>query len=394
MKTFSHVISKPVQKRLCHKVTYVEGIDIIIVMGLKVALIIFSYLLINIFICKPYLPYLSDQNFYYRDMLKIANNYQMIFYDKSYYWALDTLYSRAIGLFGAIFWYLDPYIVTSFINMICSVILAIYATKIYIHLSKDIYISPRILFYAICLSPMINFYSLYILRDVAITCLFVVFIYHMLKNNWLWMGIIILIFIGLRPLMSFFLPIILLLRIGARWFFSLRLWWLWFALFFATIVFILYFVMPNFAMPIIIFLSTEFAIGDIVKGVGMGFMTVDTVSGKTGFLLRIAAADSMLLPFFVYFIFIPSFLRADNEMRIFISLIVIMHLSVAVAYLSLLHSFPGRKLLMFMPIFYIFIFCYFNNRKKEKVSLRYSRFRIKNGFGPMHQVLPRNQCHV
>lgn len=349
--------------------TNVAASDLVIAVALKLLLLIFAYAALRVAFNKPFFPFMWDQQLYYNDILMIKLNPLALLKGNDFYWSNNTLYSRMLGFIGIIFWGVPPFIIAVALNLFCSVLIAIYVVKIYNCFAPESYINTRVIFYTIILSPMLNAYTILILRDTMIVTLFTMFIYYMLKSKFTGMILVSLTLLGLRPLMGLFCPMIYFGRGITRWLLKFRFWWLY--LIILAVVGVTGLMLIGVERVKVAIMFTEKMEGsDVSKMFGMGFLGDDApgVGGKAKLLLRLTAIDSIIVPALVYLTFIPCFRRSNPDMRIFIGLLVVMHLTVALVYISTLKSFPARKLLMLIPLFYATIFYYFNIRKTEKVQ--------------------------
>lgn len=340
--------------------------DIALVIILKLILIAIGYAFLKGYFDKAYFPFMPDQKMYFTDVNKIIENIALLFQRDAYFLSHNTMYSRVVGIAGFIFWFIDPYLVAVLINLACTIITGILAVKIYYLLVNVNYINPRYLFYTICLSPTLNAYSLLVLRDIMIVCFFTLFMYLMIKNNWLGMFLVLCVFVFLRPMLALFFPIIVSLRFVALWTLKSRWWWLWFMIFSLIILIGFYVVGVERILWITNYLDKKFEGDDVARVFGMGFMSgtnQSNISGKTGIIIRLLTADGLLLPIVSYIFFIPSFIKSNRQIRVLISILVVMHFSMGIAYLAAFDSFTGRKLVMFMPTFYALLFYYFNLRR-------------------------------
>jgi len=343
--------------------------DLIIAAALKLLLLAFAYLALRVVFNKQFFPFMWDQQLYYKDILMIQLNPLMLLEGNEHYWSHNTLYSRMLGLIGILFWGMPPFIIAVALNLFFSFIIAIYVVKIYYSIVPESYINPRVIFYTIILSPILNAYTILILRDTMIVALFTMFIYYMMKNKYTGMFLVILAFLGLRPLMGLLCAMIYFSQKVTRWLLKFRLWWLYLAILIAVAWAALMMIGVERVKLAIMYMETMEG-SDISKVFGMGFLDDDAagVSGKAKLLIRLAAIDGIIVPALVYLTFIPSFRRSDRDMRIFLSMIVAMHFGVALIYISTLRSFPARKLQMLIPVFYAALFYYFNLRKTEKMQ--------------------------
>ena len=343
--------------------------DLMIASALKLLLLIFAYLSVTIAFDKPFFPFMMDQNLYYKDILMIQLNPLVLLKGSDSYWANNTLYSRLVGFLGILFWGVPPFIMAVAVNLACSIITAVYVVKIYYCLVSESYINPRVIFYMIVLSPILNAYTVLILRDTMIVTFFTMFIYYMLKNGYTGMFLVSLTLVGLRPLMGLLCVLLYFSRRVARWLVQFRLWWLYLTIL-AVIVMAGLMVIGVERVRVAIMFTERMEGSDVSKIFGMGFLDEDAkgVGGKAKFLIRLTAIDGILIPLLTYLTFIPCFRRSNRDMRIFLSMIVAMHFGVALIYLSALKSFPARKLQMLIPVFYAAVFYYFNLRRGEKLQ--------------------------
>lgn len=375
-------------------------IDIALVIIFKLMLIVVGYALLKGYFDKPYFPFMPDQKMYFTDANKIIENISLLFNRDVYYWSHNTLYSRIVGMVGFVFWFIDLYLVAVLINTACTIIIAIMTIKIYFLFVDKNYINPRYLFYTICLSPTLNAYSMLVLRDIMIVCFFTLFMYLMIKNNWIGMFFVLCIFVFLRPMLAIFFPIIVSLRFAALWTLKSRWWWLWLMIFTTLILFGFYLVGVERILWITNYLDKKFEGDDVARVFGMGFMSdtnQSSISGKMGIIIRLFTADGLLLPIVSYILFIPSFMNSGRQIRVLIFILVVMHFSMGIAYLAAFDSFTGRKLVMFMPTFYALLFYYINLRKnlpKHKKGAVTTRLIWRSVWLPKgSNALPRPQAH-
>lgn len=343
--------------------------DLIIASALKLLLLIFAYATLMIAFNKPFLPFMWDQDLYYKDIMMIKFNPLVLLKGNAAYWSNNTLYPRLLGFLSIFFWAVPPFIIAAAINLACSIITAVFVVKIYYCFVSESYINPRVIFYTIVLSPILNAYTILILRDTMIVTFFTMFIYYMLKNSYRGMIFVTLPMLGLRPLMGLLCAMVYFGRRVTRWLLRFRLWWLYLAIFLVIVVAGLLVVGVERVRLAIMF--TERMEGsDVSKIFGMGFLDMDApgMGGKARLLIRLTAIDGIIIPLLTYVVFIPCFRRSDQDMRIFLSMLVAMHFGVALIYLSTLKTFPARKLQMLIPVFYATVFYYFNLRRGEKMQ--------------------------
>jgi hypothetical protein len=355
----------------------IQLVDLIIAISFKLCLLIFSYVLLKLFFGKPYFPFMVDQAAYYWDINKIMDNANFLFYGDSAYMSINTFYSRLMGIIGLFYFFVEPFIFVVSFNLILSVLIAIYSVRIYNILTPENYISQRVIFYIICLSPMLNVYSLLILRDILITLFCVLFIYYMLRNNLIMMITILALLIFTRPYLAILFIFVVIMRIIANRTFSLSLSWLWFSaiglIVLTILLMILYYIGPDKVSYALNNLENRLEGKDVARIFALGSLTTGQskfVVQSTSVYIRFGTLDSIVLPLFVYLIMIPLFLLANKQLRIFIVTIVIIHLSAAIAYLTALNSFTARKLLMVIPLFYVLVFSFLNIRRKRHFDMR------------------------
>jgi hypothetical protein len=352
-------------------------VDLIIVGLLKLCLMIFSYAVLKFYFGKPYFPFMVDQAAYYWDINKIMDNASFLLNSDASYMTINTFYSRLLGLIGLFFLFADKFIIVCSVNLILSVLIAIYSVRIYDMLVPESYLSKRLLFYIICLSPMLNVYSLLILRDILITFFCVMFIYYMLKNNLIMMAIILALLVFIRPYLAILFLFVLITKEIANRTFSLRLSWLWFSaiglLLLISLVMILNYFGPDKVSYALNNLENRLEGKDVARVFALGALTMEASKNTvltTSIYIRIGTIDSIILPFIVYLIIIPLFIKADKQFRIFIVTIIVIHISAAIAYLTTFNSFTARKLLMVIPLFYVLAFSFLNFRRKKYYDKR------------------------
>jgi hypothetical protein len=351
-------------------------IDLIIVSLLKICLLTFSYLVLIFYFGKPYFPIMVDQVVYYSDITRIMDDATFLLKPDSLYWSLNTFYSRLLGLIGLFVLFVDPFVIVVSVNLILSILIALYSVKIYDILVPENYISQRKIFYIICISPMLNVYCLLILRDILITFLCVLFIYYMLKNNLIIMISLLFLLLFARPYLAILFMFVLIISKIANWTFSLRFSWFYFSFMGFFILILLLMFMHYFGIENVSYalnnLENRLEGKDIARIFALGGLTAGNtklIAQNTTSFIRIGTIDGIVLPIFVYLIIIPLFLKANKQLRIFIVTIVAIHFSAAIAYLTTLNSFTARKLLMVMPFFYVLIFIYFNLRRKRHFDI-------------------------
>ena len=361
-----------------------EPIDFVVVFILKLALVLIAWLLLKVCYDRPFFPYMPDQYLYYNDLIHIADDPSILIQSDAHYRSNNTLYSRFVGfLYTLLFWIPNPFLLSIVVNMVFSILSALLTLKIYDHFAVENHISRRVIFYAVCFSPMMNLYSLFVLRDIMVTFFFTALMYSFLKRNWSIIFIIMLLMMALRPFLCMLFCALLLLYSLIVFSLRYRYWWAPFVTLSIIFVSLLYFFPPQKLNVIINFLLIRFDASDSFRMLALGAFTHGSnVSQDTSILSRLLSVDSVVIPFWAYSMVLIRYRYLTIQFRVFSFLIFAAHIASSITYLSIFDSFTARKLLMFMPFFYSLLFVAYDCKSKH-CSIKL-----------MPEKLPYNALHV
>ncbi|WP_449244840.1 hypothetical protein [Desulfobacca acetoxidans] len=340
-------------------------IDILIVFVLKVILIVASFGILNILQNINYYSFMVDQHLYFGDIQNILKDPSNLFAPDQSYLAVDTLYSRVVGFLAIPFWFLDTYLIAVTYNMILSILIAIFTIKLYYHFIDINYLNPRILFYILALSPTFNAYSLLILRDIMIAFFFTLFIYYLFKDRWFGMICILGVLVFLRPFIALLLGMAAIMKYPAQKILGYKHWLLLTFITISILIMIIFIIGLKKVLWPLNYLYTGFDLSSILKIIGLGFFIKERIgtglSTGSGMMVRLLTTDSVILPLTYVITIIPCFIKGNNNVRIFLLILFVMNFIMAIAYLGALRSFPSRKILMLVPLFYVQFFYFINN---------------------------------
>ncbi len=322
------------------------------------------------------IPAMRDQFMYLNDIQMIMNDITFVTMGSEAYESHNTFYARMVGVFARLipFGGVEPIVPAVIVNSLLQIGIATSVTAYY--QNRGGYY-PTALFLVLLFSPTISAYSLFALRDIAITLLFVLFVIKALENKYHSAIVLILLITLLRPLyFSYTLYVVFL--IGMLKVYENISQKAFFAVFTALAILAIghgLVVLLGFEWVYNVIQRDSFTVFKYVTsslGYGIFFLTADVnLYGHgtgTSKAIRFVMFDSMFVSVLGLFASYKLMVSDRNKNKILGVITIFLVFTLSFAYLVLAGNFPFRKLLPLVPLFYLAIFLYIDMFRDKKIN--------------------------
>jgi hypothetical protein len=309
-----------------------------------------------------YFPAMRDQIDYFYDIKEVKRDWYLTFAPENEFIATkDTLYMRVIGALSAMLPKTVPILYSAMlINYISGIGIAYYS---YLISKKYIGDTSLVVLVAVFISPAINAYQFFILRDTIITCLFVMGVYYSVERRYISAIITSVLLADIRFYYSLAIVLCIFMmrskeerldhdvrrQTGVTMRVAFMVLMLWAVVYLSGFSWI--FSALSEMKPIdltLSLLSYSFLVTD---------QTATLAGDEANLVARILMVDSLIIPL-IFLVICIKYIKKQIYGKSFVIYTVILYIFTFVIYITVQGNFPFRKLSPLFPLMYITIVCY------------------------------------